>query len=187
MPPAFVRLVNRLPEQFFRGKYHTGHPLAIPPSSEVIVPWDTACFLCGDPYLLDVSPREAYRSQQLMRLQVYYGCTDVDIEDVADRFPQLDCLDVDGTPILMIIHDPKGLHAPGAPAQYAGSGEIDMLREQVRAMQHNHDALLALLNSRETAQAAQVSPGDEARDGSTTGGQPSDDVAEDAPRKVRNR
>lgn len=195
MPPAYVRLANRDDEQFFRGKHATGQPFSLPPGTDTIVPWETACFLCGDPARRDLSPREPYRTQELHRLSVFYGCSQIGIDEITDYFPKLVVLDAEGEEVPMIMHDPKGLRAPYAGDAPTSGHEIDALRAQVAEMAKNQTMLMTLLDQREQAEmAAKMSPGGEARDGSPSGGQPvselpgpDDEVTFDSPRRVKSR
>jgi len=154
MAPAhpFVRIHNNT-DEVRRTKYSDGQPLQIPAHGYMIVPWETACFICGDPYLQDASPRQRDRFAAYSRLKVYYGLAHLNDEDAVAEFPDLTVQTPDNENIPMIMHDPLGEKAPWRDAKSSSNAEVDILRRQIEELAKSQTDLLSLLAARE-----QVSP-----------------------------
>lgn len=165
--PEYVTLLNRDPDKIFQAKHvRDGRPFRVKPGGTQVIPWDTACFIAGDPFVRDISPREPWRTQQLQRLKVYYGVSMIGDDTVAEHFPDIEILGEDNEPIPMILHDPLGERIP---SREAADPTQDALLARIARMEKDQAYLRELLAQRNGDELPPQSPADVARDGASAG------------------
>lgn len=187
----FVRLVNQDNRPF---DFHQQQKKRIlQPGDEVMVPWDTATSLFGDPYAVD-TPTDQGRTRVLKQSRGQFGYqTGGMTEDQWQAIrPKIEVYDVEtGERIYMVIEDPEGhMGLPGAPADVTGvvNPAMDAIQEQLAATQRQVELLTQILlkQQSETAPQGQSVVASEDASGSGTAdsggaGLPPAEPSEDAP------
>lgn len=154
---ATVRVRNLAETPFI--DHYQGQRFVVPANGEALIPWGAACIWFGNPSILNNGPnkmRSAEWNHLMSRYSVYYH------NDRKHLLPQCEIysLTVDGTGtperIYMVLDDPTGERAIGAPDTSAAASETDILRSQVLEMQRNQMALLNILQAMNPEAFAQL-------------------------------
>lgn len=135
-PGDFVVLYNDGDTDFkyrYQFRWYT-----IPAHGKQMVPWGHFTLLCGDPFITNAD-RNMDRNREWERLRTRYGR-----DKTSEQFPPLRAEDPDGDPILGIIHDRFGEHAPSASPIDDPMDPV-ALRAQLDAMARRQQALEQLL------------------------------------------
>jgi hypothetical protein len=135
--PEFVKLINEDTKPF---DFHQNNAKRIiQPGEDVIVPWNVACTLLGNPNIPDIAPANE-RTRMYKKLRQRYNFGDgLMQEDVWEsKRPKLRVFDIeDDRQVIMLIDDPDGDHL-GAfnPNKGAINKQTDMdaLQKQVAAL-----------------------------------------------------
>lgn len=169
----FVRLVNKGEQDF---DFHQSNQKRIlPPGAEVMVPWDLACSLFGDPTTVD-SPTDQARARSLKQSRglFNYEMGKMTAEEWEERRPKVEVYDVEtGNRVYMVLEDPDGVHAgnvPGGPdmgnltALNVGALEA-IIANQQKQMDAMQSMLIHLVGQQDTTgqsvTASQDGPGND--------------------------
>lgn len=108
--PEFVKIINEDDKSF--DFMQNNAKRIIEPGGDVIVPWNVACTLFGNPNIPDIPPaNERTRMYKKMRARYNYGDGLHSPEHWDARRPKVRVFDLEGdTEIVMLINDPSGEH-----------------------------------------------------------------------------
>jgi len=187
----FVRLVNKGEQDF---DFHQSNQKRILPSgAEIMVPWDLACSLFGDPATVDTPTDQARtRSLKQSRGLFNYEMGNMSTEEWEARRPKVEVYDVEtGNRVYMVIEDPDGKYAgnvPGGPDMGSLTNlNVGALEAVIAKQQQQLDAMQSLLihlvgqqdTEGQAAVASQDGPG---QDGNSS--LPEGQAGEDTPQTV---
>ena len=188
----FVRLVNQGDSVF---DFHQSNQKRIlSPGAEIMVPWDLACSLFGDPATVDTPTDQARtRSLKQSRGLFNYEMGKMTAEEWEERRPKVEVYDVEtGNRVYMVIEDPDGKYAgnvPGGPDmgsltslnQGALEAIIAQQQKQMDAMQGMLKHLVGLQDTEgQAAVASQDGPGNDGNS-SLPPGEAGDDTPQTVP------
>lgn len=137
----FVRLVNEGDRKY--DFHHQNKKRTIEPGAEVMVPWDIACTLFGDPALIDTNKDQA-------RTRVWKQCAGIhnysegnmDEETWELIRPKIAVYDIEsGTRVWMILEDRDGIHAGMNPSP--GAVDADMHQAALMSRVSQLEGMLA--------------------------------------------
>lgn len=150
--PQYVRLLNTDPTPF--RFHHNNIKRSVPPGGDVIVPWDLATTLFGDPFLID-GERDKERTRSLKRARgVFNYELGMESDEAFDaRRPHIEVWDIETSPaerIYMLIEDPEGYYSDLAisEANAATGGredEITMLNARISALTQQMSRMMNVL------------------------------------------
>ncbi len=187
----FVRLVNKDKRSF--DFHQSNQKRIIPKGGELMVPWDVAVSLFGDPSSVDTS-RDGARTRAWKQSRGQFGYMDggMTLEEWETIRPKIEVYDVEtGDRIFMVIEDPEGIRVDGNPSMAQASIDTADLKEAIAQQQKQIELLTTMLMQQQQATAPQgqsvVASQDAAGDGGTPGTQaplPSAEAGEDTPQAV---
>jgi hypothetical protein len=127
------------------------------PGEETIVPWPVIALYFGDPRSKHGMVAEATdsrgthmvpaRGDELLRLSVFYGCYEHNVDVLAARIPDVTIMTLDGMEIIPPCFDPDGEYTYGYERNLQKSGDVATLLANAQAQV---DALKARLDKLET-------------------------------------
>ena len=182
----FVRLVNKDKRPF---DFHQSNQKRIlKPGAEVMVPWDVATSLFGDPASVDTTTDQARtRAWKQSRGQYGYVTGGMTQDEWEELRPKVEVYDVEsGDRIIMVIEDPDGTNSGHAtPQMSADSLTTRALEDQVAVLSRQLEQVMGLLTQQQantppdgqSALASRDAPDD---DGTGTG-LPEATAGEDTP------
>lgn len=153
----FVKLVNTgsAPYDFHMRQQKR----VIPPGGDVMVPWDVATSLFGDPFTTDTNTDQARQRAwtQSATLHNYHvgGMTEDEWQAIR---PSVEVYDVEtGNRVYMVLEDPSGTQIAGEPPT---SGEVDnnMLVGLIRSQQEQINTLMQAVQNGGMVQVQGQSP-----------------------------
>lgn len=145
--PQFVKLVNENPTPF--DFHHKNKKKIIPPYGDAVVPWDLACTLFGDPYLLD-DGKNNDRTRVAKQVKGNFGFMSgmMTAEEWEVTRPHVAVYDLEnGERIYMLLEDPEGLHSLPDQAEVDNSDQLAFLTRQVAQL----TAAIAAISARATS------------------------------------
>lgn len=142
--PDFVRVTNHDSKPF---QYHMDNSKKrIPPGRDMMMPWDLACSLFGNPFLTD-QPKKPDRTDALRRARgnFNYELGMETMDHFMERLPNLTVFDMEtGQQIHMLLWDPDGEHRDDfVSPDHEATDTITMLTNQLNLMQQQMAQLLA--------------------------------------------
>lgn len=174
----FVRLVNKGDSDF---DFHQSNQKRILPSgAEIMVPWDLACSLFGDPTTVD-TPQDQARTRALKQSRGLYGYEmgNMTNEEWEAKRPHVETYDVEtGNRVYMVLEDPDGKYAgnlPGGPDMgnltQLNVGALEaIIANQQRQMDQMQKMLLHLVSDKSVeGQSVVASDDGPGNDGGTDG------------------
>jgi hypothetical protein len=113
----------------------------------MMMPWSLACALFGDPFKIDIPPKQMDRTDALKRARGNFNFElgmESD-EHFMERIPNLDIHDMEtGQKMYMLLWDPEGEHTDSFVAPDAEANDtITILTNQLALMQQQIQSLLA--------------------------------------------
>lgn len=142
MGPGTVVRVRNLDAKEFTDSWNNS-TWRIPPQGENIVPFEAMCLWFGHPEAIDIDPRNMFRHEEHMRMRTKYGVYEDDSKE-ASNFPKVEVMELDGTPITTVIHDPEGTTLS---PQAAHLSEQRAIQEQMAEMQRQLETMRAYINT----------------------------------------
>lgn len=142
----FVRLVNKDKRPF--DFHQSNQKRIIPPGGEIMVPWDIATSLFGDPAATDsTTDPSRTRAWKQSRGQFGYVLGGMTQEEWEEIRPKVEVYDVEtGDRIYMVIEDPEGLLVNGGtPLVSESTIQNAALEQQIALMQKQVEALTNML------------------------------------------
>jgi len=133
--PDFVRVTNSDTDKFI---YHASNVRKIlPPGKDVMMPWDLACSLFGDPFLTD-APKKPDRTDAIRRCRgnFNYELGMETMDHFMDRIPKLQVHDMEtGQELFMLLWDAEGERLEEYVSPSAESTDaVTLLQQQVQAL-----------------------------------------------------
>jgi hypothetical protein len=183
----FVRLVNKDKRPF--DFHQSNQKRVLKPGAEVMVPWDVATSLFGDPASVDTTTDQA-RTRALKQSRGQYGYVlgGMTTEEWEDLRPKVEVYDVEsGDRIYMVLEDPDGTRYGGTtPALSADSLTSRALEDQVATLTKQLETMMQILTQQQantppdgqSALASRDAPDD---DGTGPTGLPEATAGEDTP------
>jgi hypothetical protein len=157
-------------ETNFHQRY-AGEMYDIPPSVDMIIPYDAMVLWLGNPELVDIDRKRRFRTNEYARLCVKYGVYEREVELGEKNFPKLKAFTLtDNQPIITVLDDPEGKHIT---PELQTTAVNQRQSEQLALMAQEMDALraqMAILTQRNGAMA-NMNHGDEDGAGRTETGE----------------
>lgn len=140
--PEFVRVTNESNRPF---DFHQNNKKRIvPPGGDVIIPWNLAAALFGNPSFLNIPP-ENMRQMQYQKTRALYGFSPgLTTEEAWEHMkPQVTVTDLETSErIIMLMDDPEGIHLHEAPALPTNTSEVQALQAQIASLQAQMQAFI---------------------------------------------
>ena len=165
----FVRLVNKDKRPF--DFHQSNQKRIIPKGGEIMVPWDIAVSLFGDPGTVD-TPQDPARTRAWKQSRGQYGyitggMTQEEWEDIR---PKVEVYDVETNErIVMVIEDPEGLDSNGQHRMSQEGINNANLEQAIAHQQKQIEKLTELLMSQQQGTAPTGQAAVASQDGPSTG------------------
>lgn len=153
--PDFVKLVNKGQQPF---DFHQNNAKrVIEPGGDVIVPWNIAATLFGDPNIPDIPPvNERTRMYGKIRARHNFSNGLMTESDWEDLKPDIGVYDIENNgEIIMLIDDPEGNHMGGFTPSPAPSkqNDVEALQRQIAALTAQVERVVGQQNAAPTPPA----------------------------------